>query len=488
MPYSELVKNFEKIREYMREFYVYGFKSRGEYNQKSARSYDDERRRIESWLGEYMRFAETADGRNYFISVDSRAISENPFYKAWKTKSFTDGDITLHFAIFDVLWSPEIKLTLAELTDEIDSLLSSGFDFDESTLRKKLKEYADEGIIVIEKRGRQVIYSRAHDVDISGLRDVLDFFSEVAPCGVIGSFLCDKLTSDRRLNSDKMPDGSQSSDNILSCGSQSNDNILPGGSQSSVNILSGSSQSSDNIIPISSQSNGVQLTSGCHSNHVNSSAGSVFCFKHHYITEAIDSDVMASLFDAMRKKSYVLLDNFSRRSQKSRTLRLLPLKIYISVQNGRQHLIAYNENSRFGSYRLDYISNVRLCEPAADFDRLRAALAKKETRMWGVMCGSDARCERVELDIYVGADEEYIVNRLEREKRCGSIEKIDNTHYRYTAEVYDSNELLPWIRTFISRITRLKCSNRAVENRFREDVKEMYHMYQGDGGDTTAVQ
>lgn len=466
MPYSELVKNFEKIREYMREFYVYGFKSRGEYNQKSARSYDDERRRIESWLGEYMRFAETADGRNYFISVDSRAISENPFYKAWKTKSFTDGDITLHFAIFDVLWSPEIKLTLAELTDEIDSLLSSGFDFDESTLRKKLKEYADEGIIVIEKRGRQVIYSRAHDVDISGLRDVLDFFSEVAPCGVIGSFLCDKLTSDRRLNSDKMPDGSQS-----------NDNILPVGSQSS-----------DNIIPTSSQSNGVQLTSGCHSNLVNSSAGSVFCFKHHYITEAIDSDVMASLFDAMRKKSYVLLNNFSRRSQKSRTLRLLPLKIYISVQNGRQHLIAYNENSRFGSYRLDYISNVRLCEPAADFDRLRAALAKKETRMWGVMCGSDARCERVEFDIYVGADEEYIVNRLEREKRCGSIEKIDNTHYRYTAEVYDSNELLPWIRTFISRITRLKCSNRAVENRFREDVKEMYHMYQGDGGDTTAVQ
>lgn len=466
MPYSELVKNFEKIREYMREFYVYGFKSRGEYNQKSARSYDDERRRIESWLGEYMRFAETADGRNYFISVDSRAISKNPFYKAWKTKSFTDGDITLHFAIFDVLWSPEIKLTLAELTDEIDSLLSSGFDFDESTLRKKLKEYADEGIIVIEKRGRQVIYSRAHDVDISGLRDVLDFFSEVAPCGVIGSFLCDKLTSDRRLNSDKMPGGSQSNDNILSCGSQSN----------------------DNIIPISSQSNGVQLTSGCHSNLVNSSAGSVFCFKHHYITEAIDSDVMASLFDAMRKKSYVLLDNFSRRSQKSRTLRLLPLKIYISVQNGRQHLIAYNENSRFGSYRLDYISNVRLCEPAADFDRLRAALAKKETRMWGVMCGSDAHCERVEFKIYVGADEEYIVNRLEREKRCGSIEKIDNTHYRYTAEVYDSNELLPWIRTFISRITRLKCSNRAVENRFREDVKEMYHMYQGDGGDTTAVQ
>lgn len=49
MAYSELIKNFDKIREYMREFYVYGFKNRSEYTQKSARSYDDEKRRIESW-------------------------------------------------------------------------------------------------------------------------------------------------------------------------------------------------------------------------------------------------------------------------------------------------------------------------------------------------------------------------------------------------------------------------------------------------------
>lgn len=46
--YSELIKNFGKIRDYMREFYIYGFKSREDYTKKSARSYDDERRRIES--------------------------------------------------------------------------------------------------------------------------------------------------------------------------------------------------------------------------------------------------------------------------------------------------------------------------------------------------------------------------------------------------------------------------------------------------------
>lgn len=43
MAYSELIKNFSKIRTYMRDFYVYGFKSREEFTQKSSRSYDDER-------------------------------------------------------------------------------------------------------------------------------------------------------------------------------------------------------------------------------------------------------------------------------------------------------------------------------------------------------------------------------------------------------------------------------------------------------------
>lgn len=51
MAYSELIKNFENIRDYISQFYVYGFKRRKDYDKKSSRSYDNERRRIESWLG-----------------------------------------------------------------------------------------------------------------------------------------------------------------------------------------------------------------------------------------------------------------------------------------------------------------------------------------------------------------------------------------------------------------------------------------------------
>ncbi len=194
MPYSEVIKNFSRIREYMSEFYIYGFKSRDEYTKKSGRSYDDERRRLESWLGDYMKFRQTADGKNAFISIDSRLSQHNPLYKAWKTKSFTDGDITLHFILMDIFEEYPEALTVSEIAERVDEYLTV-FDkpktFDESTIRKKLKEYVSEGIIEIRKQGRTVGYMRSHDLlDVES--DVLDFFSETAPCGVIGSFLLDK--------------------------------------------------------------------------------------------------------------------------------------------------------------------------------------------------------------------------------------------------------------------------------------------------------
>lgn len=403
MAYSELIKNFEKIRAYMREFYVYGFKSRNEYDRKSARSYDDERRRVESWLGDYMRFTKTAEGKNVFLSVDSRTEDSNPFYKAWKAKSFTDGDITLHFAIFDILCTPDIKLTLSELIDEIDTLLSGEFTFDESTLRKKLKEYTEEGIIITEKQGRKVMYSRAPDIDISGLCDVTDFFGETAPCGVIGAFIADKLPPHDKL----------------------------------------------------------------------------FSFKHHYITQALDSDIAAVLFDAMQKKCYVTVENLGRHCDKPMAVRVVPLRIYMSSQNGRQHLIAYNEKlNRLFSYRLDYISDVKIGEPSKRFDELRQQLNEAEDCMWGVNGRLDKKdTQHVEFEIRISDDEQYIVHRLEREKRCGKFEKIDDNHYRYSADVFDTTEMIPWIRTFICRITRLNFSDRTAENNFKADIEKMYEMY-----------
>ena len=194
MAYKELIKNFNRIRSYMREFYVYGFKKREEYTRKSPRSYDNERRRIESILGNYIQFHQTENGKNVFLSIDSRITEHNPLYQAWKIKSFTDGDITFHFIIMDILESAKESLSIHEITKQVDQYLSvfeSPKVFDESTIRKKLREYVNEGIIETGKCGKTLYYKKSDQI-YKGNIDILDYFSEIVPCGVIGSFLLDQ--------------------------------------------------------------------------------------------------------------------------------------------------------------------------------------------------------------------------------------------------------------------------------------------------------
>lgn len=417
MAYSELIKNFNRIRDYMREFYVYGFKSRDEYTQKSARSYDDERRRLESWLGDYMQFRQTPDGKNVFISVDSRTSSHNPLYKAWKAKSFTDGDITLHFIIFDILCDPGVSMTLGEVMERIDDYLS-GFrmprTYDESTVRKKLKEYAKEGIIETEKKGRRLVYRRAR-TDCELDRDMLDFFSETSPCGVIGSFLLDKL--DER-------------EDYLS-------------------------------------------------------------FKHHYITSAMDSEILCELFAAMGERRRVILENMNRHTGRVTDNPAVPLRIMVSVQSGRQYLMAYSiPFGGISSFRIDNLISVKMDRVEEHFEEMRAELDRMLPHMWGVSTQnrSGQPMEHVEFTIRYRDDETHIPLRLEREKRIGTVEHLDGNTSRFTADVYDASEMVPWIRTFICRIVSIHISDRELEEQFRDDIRAMYELYGLEGGEKNDLQ
>lgn len=197
MAYSELIKNFDRIRDYMRQFYVYGFKSRTEYDARSARSYDNERRRVESWLGDSMRFRLTPEGKHVFLSMDSRAIRSNPLYNAFKARSFTAGDVTFHFYILDLLQNGD-ACTARQITDLFAEKYLSAFETDRqpdiSTIRKKLKEYVALGLLQCRKQGRELLYSRSEDaLALNAWADALAFFSEADPLGVIGSTLLDKL-------------------------------------------------------------------------------------------------------------------------------------------------------------------------------------------------------------------------------------------------------------------------------------------------------
>ena len=182
------------------------------------------------------------------------------------------------------------------------------------------------------------------------------------------------------------------------------------------------------------------------------------------------------------KKSVISVDSLSRRADEPQRIRIIPLKIFISVQNGRQHLLAYQPDFNvIKSFRVDYLSNVKIEEPTPRFDELRAELDNMKSKMWGVSTRRKSfdidGSEHVEFTIKVANNEEHIIQRLKREKRTGKIEMLDDNTYRFTADVYNISEMIPWIRTFICRITDLNFSNKVLEKQFKNDIKEMYRMY-----------
>ena len=406
MPYKELIKNFDNIRMYMRDFFVYGFRTREDYAKKGLRSYDNEKRRIQSYLGDLLSFKQTESGKKVFISLDAKSVSRNPLYKAFKVKSFTSKDISLYFIVMDILKSGE-SYSLTDILNKIDSDYLSYFSkpllFDESTLRKKLKEYEALGLIKSEKTSKKLEYSLVNDdIEAKDYKDVIRFFTEENILGVIGSYIEDKF---------------ENADEYIS-------------------------------------------------------------FKNRYIMNAYDTEVVFEILKALKNENKVKIQTFASSKQRE----YIPLKLYVSKQGGRNYLMCKGmEDNRFYSIRTDYIKSVRQGLKANDFSIVKTRFEDISRHIWGVSYNG-GKLEHFEMDIYVGKGEEYIVSRLEREKRCGKVTKLDEETYRFSADLYDSYELVPWIRTFFGRIKRLKCSNRMVSDQIKFDIVKMSKQYGEENG------
>lgn len=406
MPYKELIKNFDNIRMYMRDFFVYGFRTREDYAKKGLRSYDNEKRRIQSYLGDLLSFKQTESGKKVFISLDAKSVSRNPLYKAFKVKSFTSKDISLYFIVMDILKSKG-SYSLTDILNKIDSDYLSYFSkpllFDESTLRKKLKEYEALGLIKSEKTSKKLEYSLVNDdIEAKDYKDVIRFFTEENILGVIGSYIEDKF---------------ENSDEYLS-------------------------------------------------------------FKNRYIMNAYDTEVVFEILRAIKNENKVKIQTFASVKEKEH----IPLKLYVSKQGGRNYLMCKGmEDNRFYSIRTDYIKSVSQGLKVNDFSIVKTRFEDISRHIWGVSY-SAGKLEHFEMDIYVGKGEEYIVSRLEREKRCGKVTKLDEETYRFSVDLYDSYELVPWIRTFFGRIKRLKCSNRMVSDQIKFDIVKMSKQYGEENG------
>lgn len=196
MAYKELVKDLSSVREYLRDFLIFGFRTRKDFSGKSARTYDDERRRIEGWLGGALSYEYRSGGKAVFLSLDAASLPTNPLFRAFEAKSFTDNDITLHFFLLALLADGRARHAEEIQTDLMDA---HGKFFETSTLRRKLAEYEALGLLAVTKRGTKKCYTLAPLTasallgPLSHAAALLQFARGTMPLSVVGHFLSDGL-------------------------------------------------------------------------------------------------------------------------------------------------------------------------------------------------------------------------------------------------------------------------------------------------------
>lgn len=449
--FHERIKKFSKCRDYVRDFFVYGFKSRGDFNYKSSRTYDDERRRIESWLQEYICQDYQETSKNISLQMDSNLLDSNPLYRVWKTKSFTDADIVLHFYLLDLLQGEE-WLSVNELTDRILDHYEA--DIDPQMVRRKCKEYEKEGLLLSRKEGKTVLYHRGktledlfqsisdaeQDICRSHLYDAISFFQFSAPFGIMGSTLADGQFLENRI----------------------------------------------------------------------------FRIKHSFLVHTLEDEILLALTEAMKIPAAVRMTTVSTGGKSEQIQYGLPLRIFVSTRTGRRYLCFYqcirrSLKGQFHSIRLDQIKTVEFCSKENTPDMIYASLEQENARyeeiledlnrnqqfVWGISfqgnyhhTTSRSRRQTIHLTLYIDEEyEQYILHRLEREGKGGTITRIAPDTYLYERTVFDAQEMVPWLRSFICRIIELSVTeanmnetanpmpDRQFSRRFDRDMQKMYDMY-----------
>ena len=412
--FSELIKNFDKIRDYVRDFYIYGCKVRSDFDRRSTRTYDDEKRRVESWLGDCIRYDDSVRGRSVSISVDSGHIPENPLYNAYYSKSFTDNDIKLHFLIIDVL-ADGSRRNIREITDIINGEYAQLFD--EQLVRSKLKEYADEGIVIAEKQGKTMYYALSGDRTedyingYAGLEDALKFFSETQDFGIIGN-------------------------SILRSADLKNDLFFIKHNYM-IHTLE------DVLIPeiLDAMDSRAYLALGTFS--AGKAAGKekeppVIIPMQILVSVQTGRRYLAAYIPGARRFSAFRLD-FIKRVDKGAVC-----DDYERIKEQYERNIVKCFGVSFGM--------------------------RRET----------GAVTPIKITFYADEEKEpYIIGRLEREKRCAVLEKTGEHLCTITADVHDPYEIMHWAKTFIGRIVSVEGGCDTVRDLFYNDIARMKEMYGG---------
>lgn len=441
------IQDFSESRSLVRSLFIYGYKRTKQLSLKIAeRTNRDYLAKIKNWFdqykGKYWQASTDSDKKREqisYISVDSHNIGSNPFYTPLKASTFKYNQLALHFYVLDILHKNGQAMTTNEILGSFGKYNNETIEIpSEDMLLDLFNTYEEHGIIKIHhSKPNKYELSASLPLD-EALLTGIQFFSEVDHLGFFGNTLLDLY-----------PD-----------------------------------------------------------------IESPFVFKHHYLANALNTEIIYQILFAMEQKLLININLFdSVKITKSHTSQqVVPLKLYRSVETGRMYLLCYNCNiQHYAFFLLDDIYSIDLelsHKPTeSDLGIVKAAIEAVEIKdksstntifictctnyadlyedsknftkhIWSMSTQKyPEKPSTVTVLFHVEDHEYYIIKRLEREKRQGTLNQLDKNTYKYTISLWNPGEMFPWLRSYITRIININFENKALEQKFWNDFDCMQAIY-----------
>lgn len=419
-----LIRDYERIRHILRDFYIFGCFTKADYVNKRGvgkSKYDQEQKRINAYLpDDFIHKKKKNKNVIQFCEYNMFKDRENYIANTFRCKTFTDLDIKSYFYILQLL-NEEQPLGLSELSRRINDIRYGEVnDYKKGSIDTKLKELESAGYITSDGDASRPKYSLKEDI----LKDFTD--EEIED-------ICIMLELVKNKEMLQVP--------FLFL-------------QKKLELYLYYNREIENVDK------------------------DLFLYKHSHLFNVLDNEIVIEILRGIEQKSYVEVTLITNRGDK--VFRVVPIKIIHDMIYGRQYLFGFSEFfDDFTVNRIDKIKKIEIKEKVED-EKLSEILEKSvvEEKLWCTSNLSTKDDTLVKIEFKFDEQEEYyILNRIKREGQNGKITKLEQGRYLFEIKVKDPQEMIPWIRSFGERAKVIESGHFEIEERIVSDWRELLDKY-----------
>lgn len=480
------IKHYDKIRDILRYLYMFGSSSKEELVEKklvkSISSFYDIRQRIENYIdGEYLqehKSTEKGTGKKFRFMYDPFRCPVNYLAETYQNCSYITDDIIFYFCLMQAFIDPDYPECPYDYLDD-DSLI------DDDEIIETDDDVAITDLVTIVKniyKNNQAILNELnntipnynHNEKLFTWAKIKARITELVDLGI----LVESSENRYALSSDIFADIEVEDLSDIQLMTQFFYNCtfltVPGFYLSST-------------IDAYSQSVYFKETDS----FFNKQENPVFFYKNHRLQNVIDDDVTWQILTAIHNKAVISYTYKAKNGERFK-FNVLPMKIIIDRQYGRQYFFCYNyDDQKYYMPRISSVSDITI-KKSFDKKRIYEMLNKSDIsdihaaynriysdqfqNVWNIAIGDTISNVTVHFSF---PEDEYakLLSRLNATKHHGIITELGDGKIDFSVNTCNELELVPWIRGFGSYATVDKNTNPELAARLKSNWEEALKQY-----------